>query len=76
MVARLVECSDHDYLYGILTVKNVSLKEVQDKIYEIKRKFNNEGFDGWCIDDVFEEFPEEWEWNFTQTDYNDEAIEI
>lgn len=76
MVARLVECSDHDYLYGILTVENVSLKEVQDKIYEIKRKFNDEGFNGWCIDDVFEEFPEEWEWNFTQTDYNDEAIEI
>ena len=49
MVARLVECSDHDCLYGILTVENVSLKEVQDKIYEIKRKFNDEGFDGWWV---------------------------
>lgn len=66
MVARLVECSDHDYQYGILTVENVELKEVQDKIYEIKNKFYDEGFDGWCIDDVFEEFPKEWEWDFVQ----------
>lgn len=75
MVARLVECSDHDYQYGILTVKNVDTEEVQKKIYEIKRKFGDEGFDDWCIDDVFEEFPEEWEWEFVRTNY-DEAIEI
>lgn len=75
MVARLVECSDHDYQYGILTVENVSLKEVQDKIYEIKNKFYDEGFDDWCIDDVLEKFPEEWECEFIQTDCN-EAIEI
>jgi hypothetical protein len=75
MVARLVECSDHDVQYGILTVQNVSLEEVQNKIYEIKNKFHDEGFDEWCIDDVFVEFPKEWEWECTQTNY-DEAIEI
>ena len=75
MVARLVECSDHDCQYGILTVENVDLKEVQDKIYEIKNKFYDEGFENWCIDDVLEKFPTEWEWDFVHTDY-DEAIEI
>jgi hypothetical protein len=58
--ARLVECSDHDYDYGILHFKNASLDEVQEKIYEIKSKFDDEEWD-WTIDDVLEEFPEEWE---------------
>ena len=57
---RLVECSDHDYDYGILHFKNVSLDEVQEKIYEIKSKFDDEEWD-WTIYDVLEEFPEEWE---------------
>ena len=75
MRANLVECSDHDVIYGVLTVKNVSLEEVQKKIYEIKNdeKFLEEN-PAWCIDDVFEYFPEEWEW-----DYNcgaDNVIEI
>lgn len=75
MVARLVECSDHDYQYGILTVENVDLKEVQDKIYEIKRKFCDEGFDDWCLDDLFEKFPEEWKWEFNSCQAED-TIEI
>ena len=66
MIARLVECSDYDVLYGILTVEGVSAEEVQNKIYEIKSKFDKEGFDEWCIDDVLEQFPEEWEWDITQ----------
>ena len=74
MTARLVECSDYDVIYGILTVKNVSVKEVQEKIYEIKKRFFDEGFDEWCIDDVFNEFPEEWEWNFISDD--DNVLEI
>lgn len=74
MTARLVECSDYDVIYGILTVENVSVKEVQDKIYEIKKRFFDEGFDEWCIDDVFNEFPEEWEWNFISDD--DNVLEI
>lgn len=75
MVARLVECTDHDCQYGILTVENVSLEEVQNKIYEIKKRFYDEGFDDWCIDDVFEKFPKIWEWDYVQT-ICDEAIEI
>lgn len=74
MKARLVECSDYDMTYGILTVENASAEEVQNKIYEIKNRFNNEGFDDWCIDDVFAEFPDEWEWDFA--DNGDETIEI
>ena len=75
MRANLVECSDHDVVYGILTVKNVSLEEVQRKIYEIKNdeKFLEEN-PCWTVDDVFEHFPKEWEW-----DYDcgaDETIEI
>ena len=75
MVARLVECSDYDTIYGILTVENVSIEEVQNKIYEIKKRFNDEGFDDWCLDDVFEKFPEEWEWDYVQTCDTD-TIEI
>ena len=75
MVARLVECSDWDVQYGILTVENVSLEEVQAEIYEIKRRFDEEGFDDWCVDDVLEQFPKEWEWEFERTQI-DEAIDI
>ena len=71
MVARLVECTDYDTTYGILTVENASVDEVQDKIYEIKNRFYDDGFDDWCIDDVLNEFPEEWEWVYTRTDDND-----
>lgn len=65
MRANLVECSDHDVIYGILTVENVSLEKVQKKIYEIKNDeiFLEENPD-WCIDDVFEWFPKEWEWDY------------
>lgn len=75
MVARVVDCSDHDAQYGILTVDDVSLKEVQNKIYEIKRKFSNEGFDDWCIDDMLNEFPKEWKWNFDSYQADD-TVEI
>ena len=68
MIARLVEVSDYKVLYGLLMVKDVSVKEVQDKIYEIKNKFCEEGFDDWSISDVFEQFPEEWEWECLPTD--------
>ena len=73
--ARLVECSDHDYDYGILHFKNASLDEVQKKIYEIKAQFYDDDFDDWTIDDVLEEFPEEWECWMETTDC-DEYLEI
>jgi hypothetical protein len=74
MVARLVECSDYDVQYGILTVENVSVKEVQDKIYEIKNKFYDEGFEDWTVADVLERFPMEWDWSYEGG--NDYIIEI
>lgn len=67
MIAVLVECSDYDNLYGVLTVKNVSAKEVQKKINEIKNRFYDEKNYGWCIGEVFENFPKEWIWGFEPT---------
>ena len=64
MLAKLVECSDYDVTYGILTVENVSEERVQDKIYEIKNKFYDDGFEDWTIEDVLMAFPPEWEWNY------------
>ena len=75
MRANLIECCDHEVIYGILTVENVSVEEVQNKIYEIKNnvKFLEENPD-WTIDDVFEHFPEEWNWEFEQS--TDNTIQI
>ena len=67
MIAMLVECTDYDYVYGILEVKNVDEEMVQQKIYEIKNKFYEEGFDDWTIEDVLEQFPSEWDWEYNQT---------
>lgn len=73
MKAQLVECTDYKMVYGILIVENVSAKEVQEKIYEIKNKFYDEGFDDWTIDDVLNEFPDDWEWDF---EANFDVLEI
>ena len=73
MVARLVECTDYDVVYGILTVENATAKEVQDKIYEIKKRFYDEGFDDWTIEDVMDEFPDTWIWGY---EANAEIVEI
>lgn len=73
MKAKLVECTDYHTTYGILAVENVKAEEVQEKIYEIKNKFYTQGFYDWTIEDVFDEFPEEWEWSF---DSNFDTLEI
>lgn len=73
MVARLVECMDHRVTYGILTVENVSADTVQEKISEIKKRFFDEEFDDWTIDDVLMELPDTWEWSYEQ---NVEIVEI
>lgn len=70
MVATLVECTDYGLIYGILTVENVSAETVQDKIYEIKKGFVENGFDDWIIEDVLMEFPCEWEWSYEDCVYN------
>jgi hypothetical protein len=71
MVARVVECTDYDVTYGILTVDNVSADEVQKKIYEIKQKFLDEGFDDWTVEDVLMQLP--WEFSYEQ---NTDILEI
>lgn len=71
MVARLVECTDYDVTYGILTVDNVSADEVQKKIYEIKQKFLGEGFDDWTVEDVLMQLP--WEFSY---EHNTDILEI
>jgi hypothetical protein len=64
MIAILVECTDYDTVYGILSVDDVDEETVQQKIYEIKNKFYEEGFDDWTIRDVLAKFPSEWNWEY------------
>lgn len=68
MIAMLVECTDYDTVYGILSVEAVDEEIVQQKIYEIKNKFYEEGFNDWTIEDVLAKFPPEWNWEYNQTD--------
>lgn len=68
MVARLVECTDYDVIYGILTVEDVDVDTVQEKIYEIKNKFYASGFEDWTVDDVLMELPDHWVWSYEQCD--------
>ena len=67
MIAMLVECTDYDVVYGILKVEAVDEETVQQKIYEIKNKFYEEGFNDWTIEDVLAEFPPEWNWEYSQS---------
>jgi hypothetical protein len=67
MIAMLVECTDYDTVYGILSVEGIDEKTVQQKIYEIKNQFYEEGFDDWTIEDVLAKFPLEWNWEYNQT---------
>ena len=47
MNLKLVENSDHKYVYGVLCIGNpkISEKEVQDKIYEFKNSYKAYGYD-------------------------------
>jgi hypothetical protein len=64
-IIKVVESSDNDVVYGYLVVDGVSREEIQNKIYEIK---NDEEFlenhPDWTIDDVFANFPADWDWNY------------
>jgi hypothetical protein len=71
--ARLVECTDYDTTYGTLHFKNATADEVQDEIYNLKRKRHEIGDDGWCIADIIEDLPSEWGCYLTE---RDELIEI
>ena len=57
----LVECSDYDCIYKVLLFdENVNKKEIQNSIYVIKEHFYEEDFDGWTIEDVFEELRKQY----------------
>lgn len=73
MIARIVECTNYKTVYGILTVEDVEVEAVQDMIYKIKRELNDEIDLAWCIDDIFERFPDDWVWSFID---GDDLIEI
>ena len=47
MILKLVECSDYKMEYGLLVVKNknVTEKDIQDKIYEFKNSYKAYGYD-------------------------------
>lgn len=57
MIARLVECTDYDYGYGILVVKDKTAQEVQKEIYRIKQSFFDVGKYDWTIEDVLSNSP-------------------
>ena len=60
----VVECSDNDYMYGMLEVhESVTVEELQKKINQIKSELEDCDY-GWCIEDVLEKLPEEWETTF------------
>ena len=63
---KLVECSDYDIIYGLVGIKEgskVTIDDVQNKIYEIKNSDYFIEFD-WCIKNIFEAFPKDWEVEF------------
>lgn len=76
MKAKLVECTDSKVVYGVLTVKSKSVGEVQSKIYEIKKYFDEiEKYD-WGITDVLECFPKDWDWEFNPCCEEESVVEI
>lgn len=58
---KLVDCSDSDE-YGIIVATGITPDEIQRKILEIKSNFSDD--EEWEIEDVLEQFPEEWDWNY------------
>lgn len=64
MIFRLIDAVENNTVYGYLEVQDIEEEKVQDKIYEIKNRFYDGGFYDWTINDVLNEFPEEWNWNF------------
>lgn len=71
---RVVDSCSDKTCYGTLVVSNVSRLAIQMKIWEIKEKFLKEGFDDWNVEDVFNEFPYDWDWDFERGEYN--CVEI
>lgn len=55
VIIKLVECSDSDVEYGALIMPENLIDAVQQEIYAIKERWYEEGFDGWCTEELIEE---------------------
>lgn len=61
IAVNLVDLVDKNTYYGTLLCENNCISEeiLQEKIYEIKDKFESEDYD-WMIEDIIDCFPKEW----------------
>lgn len=57
MLVKLVECSDHKFIYGLLDIGNHKVEDVQNAIYDTKAKIKYD----WCINDLLEELPKKYQ---------------
>ena len=57
MLVKLVECSDHKEVYGLLDIGNHKVEDVQNAIYETKAKIKYD----WLISDLLEELPKKYQ---------------
>lgn len=57
MLVKLVECSDHKFIYGLLDIGNHKVEDVQNAIYNTKAKIKYD----WCINDLLEELPKKYQ---------------
>lgn len=74
-IVKIVECTNHNEIYGYLKLENVTAKNVQIKIYEIKNdKTFLDKHPHWSIEDVFNEFPKDWKWTYVSD--NGKCVEI
>lgn len=79
IIIRVVECTDSDEVYGALAIpRTISVLDVQQTIYDIKAKFQDEESElyneEWQIEDVMEQlskiYPDvEWLDNYVTWDY-------
>jgi hypothetical protein len=76
VTVKVVDAEDRNDVYGLLTVKapNVSVADVRAIIYEIKDKFRADGNDEWCATDIFELFPDDWDWSFDDREFESVVI--
>lgn len=57
MLVKLVECSDHKEVYGLLDIGNHKAEDVQNAIYETKARIKGD----WYINDLLEELPKKYQ---------------
>lgn len=68
-VCLLRECQDYDKIYGIVILNNVSIKDFQKAIYDIKNEFYDNGYDNWCIMAKLSEIYDFEYYQFNDNDY-------